>query len=77
MAQCDVSTVVVTQGSIEVYIPVFWAEFEQVEIQDVGIEIRVVETFPPQFYVLQVDDVDERGNTTTCRGESHTGSAPA
>jgi hypothetical protein len=67
VAQCDVSTVVVTQGSIEVYIPVFWAEFEQVEIQDVGIEIRVVETFPPQFYVLQVDDVDERGNTTTLR----------
>lgn len=67
VAQCDVSSVVVAPNAIEVYIPVFWGEFEQVDIQDVGIEIRLTELYPPQFYVLQVDEVDTSGDTVTLR----------
>lgn len=67
VAQCDVASVVVAPNAIEVYIPVFWGLYEQVEIQDVGIEIRLTELYPPQFYVLQVDDVDSTGDTVTLR----------
>jgi len=67
VTQCDVVSVLVAPNAIEVYIPVFWGEFEQVDIQDVGIEIRLRELYPPQFYVLQLDEVDARGDTVTLR----------
>jgi len=65
--QCDVAGVVVAPTAIEVYIPVFWGEFERVDIQQFGSDIQLVELYPPQFYVLQVDDVDSRGDTVVLR----------
>lgn len=69
---CDVASVQLEPGSaIEVFVPVNLTGFELVESQTEGGQTQ--RTFeprtqtPPQFRVLQTDDVDEDGNTALRR----------
>lgn len=69
---CDVAEVRIEPGSnLEVFIPVELTGFELVETSGVGGQIST--TFeprvriPPQFMAMQVDDVDDDGNTTLQR----------
>ena len=65
--QCDISLIGIIPEIIEVYVPVFIGEYTVEEIPDFGLETRLVQVFPPQFYPLQMDEVDLLGNTTTLR----------
>jgi len=65
---CDVASVQIEPGTeVEVFIPVELTEFELVESQTTGggtvVEFEERQRIPPQFRGLQVDDVDEDGNT--------------
>lgn len=64
---CNVSRVEVAPGSsIEVFIPVELRAYELVEVNtggdDVRTEFQLRSQIPPQFRVLQPDQVDEDGN---------------
>ena len=65
---CDVARVEVVPGSqIEVFGPASIVEYEQRQVQTAGGDTGetqdiVRQTIPPQFWTLQVDDVDEDNN---------------
>jgi len=72
VAVCDVALVEVEPGSdIEVFIPVQMIGYELVESTTPGggpvNEFEPRSSIIPQFWELQVDDVDEDGNTTLQR----------
>ncbi len=68
VVQCDVARIELIQASIDVFIPVEIEVWEQVEVA-LGIgdlvttEFVLRERIPPAFRGLQVDDVDQDGNT--------------
>jgi hypothetical protein len=67
VVNCDVASVTPEPGSpVEVFIPVELTGFQARETEDEGGQIitEFIETTtrPPQFEVLEVDDVDEDGN---------------
>lgn len=65
---CNVARVELLQGSVEVFMPVRLTVYE---LQDVGLGVfstfRQREQIAPQFRPLEVDDVDEDGNTILLR----------
>lgn len=68
VVQCDVGRIELVQASIDVFIPVEIEVWEQIEVaQGVGgivtTEFRLFERLPPTFRGLQVDQVDQDGNT--------------
>lgn len=64
---CDVARVEIDPNSdIEVFVPAELLGYELVSVNaggDVTTRFEVRETIPPQFRVLQLDQVDEDGNT--------------
>ena len=69
---CDVAEVRLEPGSnLEVFIPVELTGFELVETSGLGgqvsTEFEPRERIPPQFRAMQVDDVDDDGNTVLQR----------
>lgn len=66
---CDVASVQIEPGSaIDVFVPVELKAYELVETTTgfgaVDREFQLRESIPPQFRVLQVDEVDSDGNVT-------------
>lgn len=65
---CDVAEIRIEPGTnLEVFIPVELVGFELVETFAIGGQIATTseprERIPPRFRVMQVDDVDDDGNT--------------
>jgi hypothetical protein len=72
VASCDVAAVFVEPGTaIDVFVPVPLNAYELVETTGTGgnvtTEFQLRETIPPQFNVLEADDVDNDGNVTVRR----------
>jgi len=70
VVQCDVAAVAIRPQSIEVYVPVFMHEYSYVTTAAAGNDVLTRElsaTYPPQFWQLEVDEVDEFLNATIIR----------
>jgi len=67
VGRCDVSGVAVELNSIEVFVPVELIGFQLVEVQGEGgqttTDFEERQRLPPGFNALEVDDVDDDGNT--------------
>jgi hypothetical protein len=64
---CDVAEIRVDAESFTVYVPVFIRTFQVEEVEDQGLELRLLEILAPQFWPLERDEVDEYLNTTVVR----------
>lgn len=68
---CDVASVQIQPGGIEVFIPVPLAVFDLVQVQVGGGETTVLfvntAILPPRFATLLVDEIDEDGNVIVQR----------
>jgi len=67
VVQCDVTAIVVRPEDIEVYVPISITEYTWEEVENVGMVRRYLRTYPPRFWPLRVDDVDENLNVVTTR----------